>query len=138
MDIGGNVKKKRELRGFSLSELAERAGVSKAFLWEIEQGNSKRPGAEILFKIATALDVTLADLMGKEQPETKRDEVEPEINEGLREFMNARKRQGNPLDPEEVKSLSYVQFRGGRPRTKGQWELVYAALKESTRDADDR
>ena len=137
MDIGGNVKKYRELRGFSLSELAEKAGVSKAFLWEIEQGNSKRPGAEILFKIATGLNVTLADLMGKKPPEANRDGVEPKINEGLRKFMEDRKRQGNPLHHEEIKSLSYVQFRGGRPQTKEQWELVYVALKQSTRNADD-
>lgn len=132
MVIGVNVKKYRELKDYSLSDLAEKAGVSKAFLWEIEQGNSKRPGAEVLFKIATALDVTVAELMGKKLPKVKSPEIQPEINKGLKEFIEERKRQGNPLDQEEIMSLAYVQLRGGRPQTKDDWAFVYAALKRST------
>ena len=45
MEIGDNIKKYRELRSITLPDLATRAGVSKAFLWEIESGKSKRPGA---------------------------------------------------------------------------------------------
>ena len=66
MDLATNIRKYREMRGYTLPDLAQRAGVSKAFVWEIENGNSKRPGAETLFKIAEALDVTIAHLMGKE------------------------------------------------------------------------
>ncbi len=132
MDIGGNISKYRQIRGFTLPDLATKAGVSKAFLWEIESGKSKRPGAEVLFKIAEALDVTIAHLMGKEPNQEARDLIEPEVNDGLRAFINERKAQGSPLDPEEVKSLSYVQLRGGRPTTKEQWSLVYGMLKEIT------
>ena len=130
MDIGDNIKKYRQIRGFTLPDLATVAGVSKAFLWEIETGNSKRPGAEILFKIADALGVTIAHLMGKEP--VQQEMIEPEVNDGLRAFINERKRLGQPLDPEEVKSLSFVQLRGGRPTTKEQWALVYGMLKEVT------
>ena len=79
MEIGKNVKKYRELRGFTLPDLAVRAGVSKAFLWEIETGNSKRPGAELLYKIAEALGVTIAHLMGKGSGDDPRALIEPEI-----------------------------------------------------------
>ena len=137
MIIGINIKKYRELKDYSLSDLAEKAGVSKAFLWEIEQGNSKRPGAEVLFKIATALNVTIADLMGKRPPQVEQDKIEPVINQGLREFIEERKRQNSPLDQEEIRSLAYVQFRGVRPQTKDDWEIVYLTLKKSTRRSDD-
>ena len=130
MNIGSNINKYREIRGLTLPNLAAKAGVSKAFLWEIETGNSKRPGAEILFKIADTLGVTIAHLMGKEPAQEKM--IEPEVNDGLRAFINERKRVGQPLDPEEVKSLSFVQLRGGRPTTKEQWALVYGMLKEVT------
>ena len=136
MKIGDNIKKYREIKGITLPELAVRAGVSKAFLWEIETGNSKRPGAEILFKIAEALGVTIAHLMGKQQSQESQNLIEPEINEGLRAFINERKRQGHPLDPEEIKSLSFVQLRGGRPATKEQWALVYGMLREMTGGPD--
>lgn len=132
MDIGSNVKKYRELRGYTLPDLATRAGVSKAFLWEIETGNSKRPGAELLYKIAEALGVTIAHLMGKGSRAEARELIEPEINEGLRAFINERKRLGQPLEPEEIQSLSFVQLKGGRPQSKEQWALVYGMLRQVT------
>ena len=132
MNIGDNIKKYRQMRGLTLPDLAIRAGVSKAFLWEIETGNSKRPGAEILYKIAEALGVTIAHLMGKQLAAEARDMVEPEINEGLRAFINQRKTQGQALDPDEIKSLSFVQLKGGRPTTGEQWALIYGILREMT------
>ena len=110
--------------------------MSKAFLWEIENGNSKRPGAEVLSKIADALEVTIAHLMGRKPEGAAGPLVEPEVNEGLQAFIIDRKRQGQPLEPEEIQSLSYVQLRGGRPRTKDQWALIYGLLKETTGDRE--
>ena len=132
MSIGGNIKKYREIRGLTQPELAQKAKVSEAFLWEIENGNSKRPGAEVLYRISEVLGVTIAHLMGKE-PEAP-DDLVPEVNDGLRAFVEERKRQGQPLDPEEIRSLAYVQLRGGRPKTKEQWALIYGMLKEMTGD----
>ena len=132
MEIGNNIKKYREIRGLTLPDLATKAGVSKAFLWEIEAGKSKRPGAEVLFRLAETLGVTLAHLMGKQVAEGAQNLIEPEINDGLRAFINQRKVQGQPLDPEEIKSLSFVQLRGGRPTTKDQWALIYGMLREMT------
>ncbi|NKB70822.1 MAG: helix-turn-helix domain-containing protein [Candidatus Latescibacteria bacterium] len=136
MEIGSNVKKYRQIRGITLPDLAQQAGVSKAFLWEIESGKSKRPGAEVLFKIAEALNVTIAHLMGKAVNREAPNLIEPEINEGLRAFINERKVQSRPLDPEDIKSLSFVQLRGGRPTTKEQWALVYGMLNEITGGQD--
>ena len=132
MEIGDQIKKYRELRGLTLPDLAIKAGVSKAFLWEIESGKSRRPGAEVLFKIAETLGVTIAQLMGRPPERETQDLVEPEINTGLRAFINERKIQGRPLEPEEIKSLSFVQLKGGRPTTKEQWALVYGMLREIT------
>jgi transcriptional regulator with XRE-family HTH domain len=132
MEVGEYIKKFRELRGITLPDLAARAGVSKAFLWEIESGKSRRPGAEVLFKIAEALEVTIAQLLGKPPEREAQALIEPEINAGLRAFINERKLQGRPLEPEEIKSLSFVQLKGGRPTTKEQWALVYGMLRELT------
>ena len=136
MDLASNIKKYRELRGLSLPELARRAEVSKAFLWEMESGNAKRPGAETLFRIAAALGVTMAHLMGKEPAVSAVPGIEPEVNEGLRAFINERRRQGQPLEADEIHSLSLVQLKGGRPQTKEQWALVYGMLKQVTESGD--
>ena len=132
MEIGVNIKKYREIEGLTLPDLAIKAGVSKAFLWEIESGKSKRPGAEVLLKIADALGVTIAHLLGREPEREAGSLIEPEINDGLRAFINERRRQGQSLEPEEIKSLSFVQLKGGRPTTKEQWALVYGMLREMT------
>ena len=63
--------------------------------------------------------------------------IEAEINSGLRAFINERKRQAQPLEQEEIESLSFVQLKGGRPQTKEQWMLVYGMLREMTGGARD-
>jgi transcriptional regulator with XRE-family HTH domain len=136
MEIGHNIRKYREMRGLTLPDLAIQAGVSKAFLWEIETGKSKRPGAEVLFRISEALGVAITDLLGKSRETASPRLMEPQVNEGLRAFINERKVQGRPLEPAEIESLSYVQMRGGRPTTKEQWALVYGMLKEITGGQD--
>ena len=86
----------------------------------------------MLLKIADALGVTIAHLLGRSARDSDAALIEPEINDGLRAFINERKRQGKPLEPEEIRSLSFVQLKGGRPATREQWALVYGMLKEMT------
>lgn len=53
----------REHRGLSVKTLAEKAGITPAYLSQVETG--KRDGTvETLKKLAAALDVTLDDLAG--------------------------------------------------------------------------
>ena len=52
----------RELRGLSARELAEKTGISAAFLSEIENGK-KEGGVATLKKIAQVLRVTIDDLV---------------------------------------------------------------------------
>lgn len=56
------VRVYRELRGLTARDLAERAGISAAFLSEIETGK-KEGGVATLRKIAQELKVTLDDLV---------------------------------------------------------------------------
>lgn len=52
----------RELRGLSARELAERTGISAAFLSEIENGK-KEGGVSTLKKIALQLNASLDDIV---------------------------------------------------------------------------
>jgi len=56
------VRVYRELRGLSAKELAERTGISAAFLSEIENGK-KEGGVSTLKRIAAELNVMLDDLV---------------------------------------------------------------------------
>jgi transcriptional regulator with XRE-family HTH domain len=60
--IASRIKLERDARGWSLAELAERAGVSKATVSKIERAEVS-PTAVILVRIAAAFDLTLAGLL---------------------------------------------------------------------------
>lgn len=67
MEIGAEVRARRQGQGLSLGELAGRSGVSTAMLSEIERG-VKNPTLRIVVQIAAALGTTVAALIG-ERPE---------------------------------------------------------------------
>lgn len=117
--VGSRIQQFRQEHGLSLSELAERSGVSKSYLWNLEsRAEDRRPSAQVLFKIAKGLGVTLADLL--DQAPTVR---ERRIDPSLREF--ARERQ---LTDSDVRMLASIQFRGDPPQTARRWQFIYDAL----------
>lgn len=72
MSIGSNIKKFRLKQKLKQSELAEKAGISRVAIGNYER-DERTPNAEILLKIAKALDVTLSELM----------DLTPNINDAL-------------------------------------------------------
>ncbi|MCA9360058.1 helix-turn-helix transcriptional regulator [Candidatus Nomurabacteria bacterium] len=68
--IGGIIKKRRLDAGMSMDKLAQEAGVSKAYISQLESGTSTKPSASKLFDIAAALGTSMADLLGKTVPIT--------------------------------------------------------------------
>ena len=60
--IADRIRLERDGRGWSLSELAERAGVSKGTISKIER-EEVSPTAVILVRLAAAFDLTLAGLL---------------------------------------------------------------------------
>jgi transcriptional regulator with XRE-family HTH domain len=60
--IARRVRLERETRGWSLAELAEQSGVSKATISKIER-EEVSPTAVILVRLAGAFDLTLAGLL---------------------------------------------------------------------------
>lgn len=53
----------REMKGLSQQALAERANVTQSSISRIETGLLKNPGVICLQRLATALDVSLLDLL---------------------------------------------------------------------------
>ncbi len=60
--LAQRIRLERDGRGWSLAELAERAGVSKATISKIERAEVS-PTAVVLVRLASAFDLTLAGLM---------------------------------------------------------------------------
>ncbi|GGH81669.1 XRE family transcriptional regulator of biofilm formation [Pullulanibacillus pueri] len=69
--IGRNIQEVRKERGFTLSEVADQAHISKSYLSNIERNVNKNPSIQVLKKIALALDVDLRVILNgiKQQPQ---------------------------------------------------------------------
>lgn len=61
---GTRIKSLRKGKNLTLDQLAERAGLSKSYLWELENRDLPRPSGEKLAGIARALEVTVDYLLG--------------------------------------------------------------------------
>lgn len=66
-EIGGNVHARRLRRGFTLQSLADRSGVSRAMISEIERG-SKNPTVRLAVQLAAGLGCTVSELLGEQDP----------------------------------------------------------------------
>jgi transcriptional regulator with XRE-family HTH domain len=91
--IGDNIKKIREESNMSLSELAERIGISRPYLSLIESNQRTNIKSELLSKISESLNVPVSTLLGEEQQE--------ELPIGFLHI--AREAQKNGLTPDDVK-----------------------------------
>lgn len=64
MEIGEEIKARRQGKGLTLDGLAGRSGVSRAMLSEIERG-VKNPTIRVASQIAAGLETTVAALLGE-------------------------------------------------------------------------
>ncbi len=130
MSLAENIARYRKLKQFSQPALADKAGLSKAYIYMLESGEMTNPSLDKLLKISETLDCTIADLIGGGKTVARMDAV-LEIPAGLQEFAKRKKREGHPLEESELKSLAHTQYRGRRPDTAEDWAYVYEFLKRT-------
>lgn len=85
--IGERVKKLRQNKKMSLSELAERAGVAKSYLSSLERNLQTNPSIQFLEKLSAVLDVSVNDLLFDSHG-AKRD-LDPEWLKLVKEAMES-------------------------------------------------
>jgi len=69
MDLGDRIKRQREKRRLTQTELAERAGVNQALISRLESKISASTNTEALKRLATALACTTDYLVGMHDEE---------------------------------------------------------------------
>jgi transcriptional regulator with XRE-family HTH domain len=126
--VGERVKSRRLELGLSQDALAEKAGISKSFLSDLEN-NRRSIGAETLLDLGRAMSVSLDFLMTGEASE---DQANKEIPAALARFAAE---QG--LSVRETMTLLDVQERimasRRRPKAKleqADWKALYEAVKK--------
>ncbi len=65
MSLGQKIKIERARKGFSLQDVADAVGASKAHIWDLERGASKNPSMDLLVSLAKTFKISVADLIGE-------------------------------------------------------------------------
>ncbi|MBN8209764.1 helix-turn-helix transcriptional regulator [Bacillus sp. NTK071] len=65
--IGENLKKYRKAKGISLTELAERANVSKSYLNSLERNIKDNPSINLIKRIARELNTDIYSILGTDE-----------------------------------------------------------------------
>ena len=121
-DFSKLLSEKRKQRHITLSEMAEKSGISTGYYSDIEYGRRKPPDREILDKMLTALNVTdedriiFYDLAGR-----ARSEAPPDLPEYINEYA-------------EVRVALRLAKDSGNP---GVWNKIIDLLEEETGGTDD-
>ncbi|MEW9501074.1 helix-turn-helix domain-containing protein [Jeotgalibacillus marinus] len=110
--IGKNIVKIRKEKGLTLSELAEKADVSKSYLSNIERHIKQNPSIQVMEKIATVLDVDLNTLLEESSPENNNKSKVQEWNH----FLNELKASGiNQEQLREYRSvLEFIKWKNNQ------------------------
>ncbi|WP_181347241.1 helix-turn-helix domain-containing protein [Thalassobacillus sp. CUG 92003] len=61
--IGDRLQFLRLQKGYTLSELARRSGVSKSYISNIERGLQKNPSLIVMKKLSETLDISVEKLL---------------------------------------------------------------------------
>lgn len=132
MSLAKRIREERERAGLTLDQLAEKAELSKTYLWELEKDTkgTKKPSADVLLRIAQALSITIADLLAL--PAVRVDDTNVNLSPSLIEFRDWMKKIKEPLSDEDLRDLATMRFRGGQPKTKDDWYDLYRLMKRST------
>ena len=125
--IGQRIKRFREEIGMSASQLATATGLSKSYISELENVpvTARGPSAEVLYRIAKALGVAMADLLGKPVLLT-RNGTRPKRPKSLVDFAKKFR-----IPEADLRMLEQIQFRGEIPKTTEAWYVIYQAIKHN-------
>ena len=129
--VGQRINYIRNEMGLTLEGLADRSGMSKSFIWEVEQDRSGISGRRLL-QVADALNASVEFLL-RGGPAPK--EYEPPSIEVPRNLGELAEEEGltylRTMMLLEIEQ-SIVARRGGGPqatKTKEEWRSLYQAVK---------
>lgn len=103
--IGKNILEIRKKRALSLTELAERANISKSYLSNIERNLNKNPSIQVMNKIAAVLNVDLKTLI----KDSSKHDIKEDLEKEWIDFIYELKESG--IEKEQIQEYrSLVEF----------------------------
>ena len=106
IQISKNAKGLRKAHKMTLQEVADRGGLAKSYVWEIESGKNTNPSIAVLSKLCGALGCSLDQIVGREfymapslRPEAMR--IAVEVDTLIRAALDTRQ---SKLEREDARS----------------------------------
>ena len=122
--VGGRIRTLRTEQGLNLPALATKSGLSKGLLSKLENDPDSNPSLDTLHKLAQALDVTIADLLGEEVTVNIR-EVPQETPDWTKQLVKWLKETGQTPDKDILEAMYVLQNRKGTVRNLDDWKFLY-------------
>lgn len=92
MLLGRRIRALRNMKGWTQEELGKEADVNYKFIGEIERGR-QNPSLNVLYKIATAMQIDMSELFRAEHEILDRKEIETRIMKILKKLPEDELRQ---------------------------------------------
>jgi XRE family transcriptional regulator, regulator of sulfur utilization len=127
VQIARSIRAHRQARGLTVAALASKAGLSKSSLATIETGLGN-PSVETLWRLASAMDVTLGAILDHEEPPPTRiirarDAMEIEYEGGMSARLILGEGRNHRTEVYEATAPAGADHRS-EPHTAGTEELV--------------
>ena len=124
--LASRLRDTRAKQSLSLTEVAVRARISKAYLSQLEHGASTTPSHDVLRRLATALGTSIADLTGTS--ETWQPSETDKLPSSLRAFARSAQ-----IPDADVEMLAGIHYRGKQPGEPDDWAHIYETIKRTVR-----
>lgn len=107
--LGQTLKEARELIPFTLRQVEDAAGISNAYLSQLENDKIKKPSANVLYKLASLYKIELNTLLSASGIIEKSLQAEPEKtnNEWLNRLAFY---SGDFTEEQQNEVLDYIKF----------------------------
>lgn len=128
---GERIRTLRTEKNLTLPALAERAGLSKGLISKLENDEDSNPSLSTLFKIAEALEITVADILETEQAQLTRiiPEEQPFWQKGLIDYLIS---QGKTPDTDILNALYVLRNRKAEvTEDLERWKFLYRSIENS-------
>src|SRR4051812_45025063 len=121
-DFRESLRKQRARAALSLTDLSSVTGISRPYLVRLENDPEANPSLDVLHRLAEALDVTIAELLGR--PAITIDAESLDIPSTLRAYADE-----VGLPRQELLTLASIRWRRGEePQTTERWRFVRDSL----------
>ena len=124
--LGERLRHLRTEQSRTLTDVATRAGISKAYLSQLERSSNKQPSYEVVVRLATALGVTVEELTGRPAI------WDPSANEHFPATLQAFAEQSR-LPRGDVEMLAHIHYRGRQPDDVEDWAHIYETIRRTIR-----